>query len=87
MTDFALFAAVYSSYMGNKPGGGSLHIFAEDKNSNISDIEFCRDYAKEHEDWLGVYLCEFMLQKGDAFIEEVGIFGPTMACAMLLDRA
>lgn len=47
-----------------KPGncaGGCLHIFLDDGNIGQKDVEFCRDYAREHNDADGLFIAEQIL--------------------------
>jgi hypothetical protein len=41
--------------------GGSLHLVLEDGNVDNSDVEFCRDWARMHNDLDGVLLAEILL--------------------------
>lgn len=65
---FDMFNSILDTYQMYNVSGGSLHIYLEDGNKGIDSIEFCKNYAKEHGDWIGVYLCEELLYFGEKFI-------------------
>lgn len=66
---FDMFNSVLNTYEMYNISGGSLHIYLEDGNKDIISIEFCKNYAKENNDWIGVYLCEELLHFGEKFIK------------------
>lgn len=42
--------------------GGSLHIVLDDGNLENGDVEFCREWAIEHNDEDGIKLADLLLQ-------------------------
>lgn len=50
------FIDVFLVYEMQNPTGGSLHIVLADFNNSDHSIEFCFNYAKENNDYVGMYL-------------------------------
>lgn len=67
---FRMFNDILNTYLEHNVSGGSLHIYLDDGNKGVSNLEFCRNYAFEHKDWIGVYLCDEFLYYGEKFIDD-----------------
>lgn len=72
-TSIARFIRLYEDEFDNC-AGGSLHIVLSDENTGDSSVRFCLDWAKAHEDPLGVALAELLLNiPEDKRIEAINI--------------
>lgn len=54
--------AYYNKQDGSNASGGSLHIVLDDGNTETEHVEFCLQYAKDHNDPEGVALSELLLR-------------------------
>lgn len=68
---FDMFNQLLNVYEQYNVSGGSLHIYLEDGNKGVGNIEFCKKYALENGDLIGAHLCNELLYFGEEFINNL----------------
>ena len=84
--DIEMLDGVIDAYCQRHSTGGSLHIVLDDDNWKRSDIEFCRTRASNHNDHVGVVICELLLLAPDDVLKECGDLGRTLGFQFWKDK-
>lgn len=55
------FVQIFDAYYEQYPTGGSLHIVLDDCNNSDKDIQLCFNWAKENNDYIGMYIASKLI--------------------------
>lgn len=85
LRDLEMLDSVIEAYYERNVTGGSLHIVLDDGNWRRDHIEFCLEWARNHDDPVGEAISKLLLRAPDGVIRECEEVGWTLGLQMWKD--